>query len=525
MKELPYQTYERILKRRWPGGKSKDIIDLLNKYGIKYPAGSQEANLELQKKLLELENSQSSIQQKPEELVQNLNNEIEVNEMNQKMTQPINNFSDLNENLIEKIRLPRDIKKEIFDERVSELNEEKMKERESYLNALEQKLNEIDNLYNQRIAEIEKMGKAEKARASAIALRSGLAGSPFGESYVKNVEDYIKKEKDILMQEMAFKKAAIRSEVAQALDNIEKRYKENLFNIKKQKEEYLLEIQKKALDDFKTLTKDPKITFNLIKQNKKLLNSIKEQTGYDENYLEFIFNVEASNNKLRNDVKLESKIENGNLIVYWYDKLMDELKTKIIPIDQIDQKNIKGGGYDLKISGNNLVLIPKEGINDVNDIIIKNLKEESNKSSGNKLTLNEAKNLGLPMSLVGMNEEDLAKSIVSDTAPLWFKKEAENRLKASVSDYLLQKLWNEFKNKYVNELNVFVKKTEKNETKTKSNYVRDEELKIKKEIYKLLKNNSKDELIKNKTNLINKFYINSALTKEEIEKIFDNIIK
>jgi hypothetical protein len=46
--ELPFQTYQRITQQQWPGGRSPNIVALLNIFGIGYKPGSAEANLQLQ---------------------------------------------------------------------------------------------------------------------------------------------------------------------------------------------------------------------------------------------------------------------------------------------------------------------------------------------------------------------------------------------------------------------------------------------------------------------------------------------
>lgn len=48
MNELPFQTFERIFHRRWPGGRSEIVVALLHFYEIPFPPGSAAANLELQ---------------------------------------------------------------------------------------------------------------------------------------------------------------------------------------------------------------------------------------------------------------------------------------------------------------------------------------------------------------------------------------------------------------------------------------------------------------------------------------------
>ena len=50
--ELPYQTYEKITGKKWPGGKSPEVVSLLKEAGITFASGTAEANIELQKYLL-----------------------------------------------------------------------------------------------------------------------------------------------------------------------------------------------------------------------------------------------------------------------------------------------------------------------------------------------------------------------------------------------------------------------------------------------------------------------------------------
>lgn len=53
--EVPFQTYERLTQRPWPGGRSGEIIALLYLFGIEAAPGTAEANLALQDQLLRIE--------------------------------------------------------------------------------------------------------------------------------------------------------------------------------------------------------------------------------------------------------------------------------------------------------------------------------------------------------------------------------------------------------------------------------------------------------------------------------------
>lgn len=54
MKELPFETYERLMGKDWPGGSASPVLVLLWEFGIEYKPGSAEANLALQRELRKL---------------------------------------------------------------------------------------------------------------------------------------------------------------------------------------------------------------------------------------------------------------------------------------------------------------------------------------------------------------------------------------------------------------------------------------------------------------------------------------
>jgi hypothetical protein len=49
MRELPFETYERVTGQKWPGGKSSLIRLMLRLAGIYAAPGTAEANLQLQR--------------------------------------------------------------------------------------------------------------------------------------------------------------------------------------------------------------------------------------------------------------------------------------------------------------------------------------------------------------------------------------------------------------------------------------------------------------------------------------------
>ena len=55
MSELPFQTFQRITGRDWPGGTASEILTLLWSLDIRDRPGSAAANLKLQSWLLQHE--------------------------------------------------------------------------------------------------------------------------------------------------------------------------------------------------------------------------------------------------------------------------------------------------------------------------------------------------------------------------------------------------------------------------------------------------------------------------------------
>lgn len=69
--------------------------------------------------------------------------------------------------------------------------------------------------------------------------------------------------------------------------------------------------------------------------------------------------------------------------------------------------------------------------------------------TGSVLTLSEAKTSGLPLSLVGMSQEQVAADLQSETAPAWFKQHLEQSSKSSITPESINSQWKEFQSKVV----------------------------------------------------------------------------
>ena len=83
------------------------------------------------------------------------------------------------------------------------------------------------------------------------------------------------------------------------------------------------------------------------------------------------------------------------------------------------------------------------------------------KSAGstNKLTLNEATTRGLPLSLVGMSEDQIAQDLTSESAPEWFKASMQEKTGVIPQKTQLDEAWKTFQDSYVTEKGVLKKQT------------------------------------------------------------------
>jgi hypothetical protein len=80
--------------------------------------------------------------------------------------------------------------------------------------------------------------------------------------------------------------------------------------------------------------------------------------------------------------------------------------------------------------------------------------------SSNKLTLAEAKSLGLPLATVGMSEDDILASLYSPEPPAWFREKVSNEMRMSPTQEVLAEAWEEFRQE----------KLEEDKTEETSNY-------------------------------------------------------
>ena len=98
-------------------------------------------------------------------------------------------------------------------------------------------------------------------------------------------------------------------------------------------------------------------------------------------------------------------------------------------------------------------ILPGDDVQTVNSKVLSSnsykqeqVKKTTSGASGNILTLDEAKKLGLPASLAGKTEADIALELEGDAVPTWFIQMTQQKEKASIVPSRLRQLWDMFRN-------------------------------------------------------------------------------
>ncbi len=93
-------------------------------------------------------------------------------------------------------------------------------------------------------------------------------------------------------------------------------------------------------------------------------------------------------------------------------------------------------------------------------------------TSGNKISLSDVKNLGLPISTVGMNQDDIIASLQTETPPAWFMEKLQNETKQSLdpSTTYVKDAWNTFRNNSIDSAEGTAVKDSPNYTKAKEDF-------------------------------------------------------
>jgi hypothetical protein len=168
-------------------------------------------------------------------------------------------------------------------------------------------------------------------------------------------------------------------------------------------------------------------------QYKTLLNN----SGYDPLTFEATFNANKPKAE-QVDYKYETIVDESGqtkILAYGVDPTTGQLQTKTY------DSGITEGRKPIIVDG-----IPyyQDPDNPNNLIKATGFVEKPKVGVGGTLTIKEARDLGLPLSLAGRNEADVMAEISSNAPPPWFKEMAQQQAQASLADSALRELWKQF---------------------------------------------------------------------------------
>lgn len=103
----------------------------------------------------------------------------------------------------------------------------------------------------------------------------------------------------------------------------------------------------------------------------------------------------------------------------------------------------------LGVSANTKIGTLKDDVDQLAQAIATNEGYGKKKGSVNKITLAEAKSNGFPLSLVGMSEEEVAKSFDEETPPQWFVEKARKEHGYPLTSSGVQSFWDDYRDQYL----------------------------------------------------------------------------
>lgn len=219
-------------------------------------------------------------------------------------------------------RQPREA--DILRESETQSEKARIQEREDALGYLNSVLADIDYRTAQRVAQQQLEGVGEEARARSTSIRSGLAGSPFGETLRQEVRGKTREAVRVKQEAGELEKSKARKQTQLSLTDIENRANEKLLGIKIQRAGLIEKQETEALANLKGIAGAGQMSWDDIKRNPVLLQQIKEQTGKDEQGLELYFKSNLS----KKDIEFKMEKVGDKMFVWEIDKTTGQVKRR-----------------------------------------------------------------------------------------------------------------------------------------------------------------------------------------------------
>ena len=233
-------------------------------------------------------------------------------------------------------------------------------ERQAQEQALSATLMGIDQEMAQKYRELDERARKDYASVGAVNLRSGLAGSTFGESNVRGAVENVRKEKGYIDEYISAKKAAAQSRAAQAFTEVEQRYQDRLKqardeqgNLIQRSVEFDERNRARAKENLSAIAKSGSVTYDQWIDS-DLRKELLEQTGENEYIVDSLFKANMPEAiKPRTIENYTSDVDGSailNRIIINPDGTISEQNTKLnIPYQTI------AGNKPIEVGGNLVV--------------------------------------------------------------------------------------------------------------------------------------------------------------------------
>jgi len=278
-------------------------------------------------------------------------------------------------------------------------------ERQYATQMFQAQIDALNKVYAEQKAKSMEMGRSRLGSQNAIQARRGLLGSDFGEAATVGQEQANTAELNAIDAEQMAQIAAVQGKISQSALDMAKARREAATQGADKNLETIKYTRQKAVDDVKSAVSA---------------------------YLAGGGDIKNLTPKMIDDFANEMKISRDTVV-------------NIIKEEQTTAANNAAAKAKAALE-------TQKTTAEINKTKAETYKllNPSTTLSGNKLTLSEVQKQGLPLSLVGKSEIDIANQLDSSTPPVWFIEKAEKESRQTLDSKYASDLWNKYRNNIVN---------------------------------------------------------------------------
>lgn len=202
--------------------------------------------------------------------------------------------------------------------------------REEVRRQAQDRIDAINAVYETEFAEAALRGSDRLGQQRSITARRGTLGSDFGEAQKEKVKDFNEQEVAAINARKAAEISSVLTGVQNRADALIRAKEEEVRGNAQAYLSYLKGVETDAREDVLNLAKGGAALEEL---DKATLDQLLEETGYDDFQLKMIWNANTPKDK----IDWQSKVENGQLIVWGVDPKTGEPTMQVKPIEGAKQ--------------------------------------------------------------------------------------------------------------------------------------------------------------------------------------------